>query len=70
MAENGRQETLVPYANHPAARVNPNVCDQSDTAFVERGEPGVVTFERDAAGKVARLVPHLNGDDLVGIKIR
>jgi ketosteroid isomerase-like protein len=102
------QETPIPFANHPAAQVNPALYDEyagdyqiapdqivtisregnklyekwshdqskvesvplSQTAFVQRGEAGVLTFERDSTGKVARLVLHLNNDDLVGAKIR
>jgi ketosteroid isomerase-like protein len=42
----------------------------SETAFVTKGDGSVLTFERDATGKVARLVLHLYNDDLVGVKIR
>jgi ketosteroid isomerase-like protein len=42
----------------------------SETAFVQRGEASVLTFERDTTGKVVRFVVHLNSDDLVGVKVR
>jgi len=42
----------------------------SETAFVEKGEQSVGTFERDSTGKVVRLVLHLHNDDLGGVKIR
>lgn len=38
--------------------------------FVTRGDGSALTFERDAAGTVARLVLHLDNDDLVGVEIR
>jgi ketosteroid isomerase-like protein len=42
----------------------------SETAFVQKGEASVLTFERDSAGKVVRFVLHLNSDDQVGVKVR
>lgn len=42
----------------------------SETAFVQKGEASVLTFERDSTGKVVRFVLHLNSDDLVGVKVR
>jgi ketosteroid isomerase-like protein len=42
----------------------------SETAFIQKGEASVGTFERDSTGKVVRFVLHLNSDDLVGVKVR
>ena len=34
-----------------------------------KGEASVLTFERDSTSKVVRFVLHLNGGDLVGVKV-
>jgi ketosteroid isomerase-like protein len=42
----------------------------SETAFVQKGEASVGTFELDSTGKVVRFVLHLNSDDVVAVKVR